>query len=616
MGMMSDADNVDVSNLEKVVKYICDRLLVLWKSCSRMKSTVINKHSKWLSVKESVNLPKASSFKENTSHDISDQPSSSGIAAAVGRPKKDFATCSKRSQRRRLAMLSQLDESAVSNLMETSDPGTNEIIPLDAVLSLITEAKLTKHQYLLIRNFINSRRNPILPSYNKILEAKQKCYPEDVRVTETTAEVELQSLLNHTAARIIESQREVLSAIPQESMGDVFLIGKWGFDGSTGHSEYKQNFASSDDVTDDGSLFVTSYVPLRLVSTDTSSEETILWKNPRPSSTRYCRPVRFQFIKETKDSTINELNYFQEKIDKLVPTKLSYGDNKEINVNHILQLTMVDGKICSAISSASSAKCYICGALPKDMNDIDSCIKRDIDKNRLEFGLSPLHSWIRFFEYFIHLSYKLQTQRWQARSEEDKELVKVTKKRIQDEFRQKLGLIVDKPRSGGSGTSNDGNTARKFFKNPVISAEITGIQQCLIERCGTILECMSSGYKINTAKFEEYALDTARRLVAEYPWYNLPSSVHKVLIHGAVVIDNALVSIGELSEEAAESTNKNIKSFRLKHTRKISRVTTNTDLMNRLLLNSDPLITSCRKLPRKKKSLLSSSVLSLLDTSN
>lgn len=124
------------------------------------------------------------------------------------------------------------------------------------------------------------------------------------------------------------------------------------------------------------------------------------------------------------------------------------------------------------------------------------------------------------------------------------------------------------------------------------------------------MECMSSGYNINTTKFDEYAIETARQLVTAHPWYPLPSSVHKVLLYGALVIENALVSIGELSEEAAESTNKNIKAFRLNHARKMSRIFTNTDLLNRLLLNSDPLITSKRQ---KKKTLLSINVINLLD---
>lgn len=137
-----------------------------------------------------------------------------------------------------------------------------------------------------------------------------------------------------------------MASIPYEPLGDVTLIGKWGFDGSSGHSEYKQCFPDS--TMEDGSLFVTSYVPLRLVSTSTTSEETILWKNPRPSSTRYCRPIRFQFAKETKDLAVQEEQYFKEKINNLKPTIYKLQD-REFQVNHSLQFTMVDGKICSAL---------------------------------------------------------------------------------------------------------------------------------------------------------------------------------------------------------------------------------------------------------------------------
>lgn len=246
------------------------------------------------------------------------------------------------------------------------------------------------------------------------------------------------------------------------------------------------------------------------------------------------------------------------------------------------------------------------------MNRIDDCLKKRVEETRYEFGLSPLHSWIRFFEYFIHLAYRLDFKKWQARTAQEKEALLHRKKFIQLELRSRLGLLIDKPRSGGSGNSNDGNTARKFFRNSNIVAEVTGLNRELIDKCHVILQCLASGYDIRKDAFQTFAINTARLLVREYPWFNMPPSVHKVLVHGSDVIDNALISIGELSEEAAESNNKNIKDFRRNYTRKISRTVTNTDLLHRLLLNSDPLITGIRKIPRQKKSSLPDSVKSLL----
>lgn len=113
---------------------------------------------------------------------------------------------------------------------------------------------------------------------------------------------------------------------------------------------------------------------------------------------------------------------------------------------------------------------FICGANPKEMNDLDKCLKKEGNKEYFEFGLSPLHAKIRFFEYFLHLSYKSVIKIWQARCPEKKLKVLDQKLKIQAAFREKMGIMVDKPRDGGRGSSNDGNVARKFFSNPKLAA--------------------------------------------------------------------------------------------------------------------------------------------------
>jgi hypothetical protein len=66
-----------------------------------------------------------------------------------------------------------------------------------------------------------------------------------------------------------------------------------GYDGTKGFQMYKQTkFGGSSDK----SMLVTSIVPLSLVN-DTSYKN--VWQNPVYSSTRYCRPIRIQYIKET-----------------------------------------------------------------------------------------------------------------------------------------------------------------------------------------------------------------------------------------------------------------------------------------------------------------------------
>jgi hypothetical protein len=117
----------------------------------------------------------------------------------------------------------------------------------------------------------------------------------------------MQAILDTTTSRIVKLQETVL----QQSINDIQLdsvecIYKWGFDGSSGQKEYKQKF--TDDNVCDSNLLMTSLVPIQLYGIQKNNDEKIIiWKNPCPSSTGFCRPVRFLFEKETQDTIKNKI---------------------------------------------------------------------------------------------------------------------------------------------------------------------------------------------------------------------------------------------------------------------------------------------------------------------
>jgi hypothetical protein len=83
--------------------------------------------------------------------------------------------------------------------------------------------------------------------------------------------------------------------------------------------------------------------------------------------------------------------------------------NSVVSVSHNVMLTVIDGKICNAVTSTTSAQvCYVCGAAPKQINRIDGIVKTDVDVTTYKFMLSTLDAWIRFFECLLHISYRLQ----------------------------------------------------------------------------------------------------------------------------------------------------------------------------------------------------------------
>ena len=91
--------------------------------------------------------------------------------------------------------------------------------------------------------------------------------------------------------------------------------------------------------------------------------------------------------------------------------------------------------------------------------------------------------------------------------------------------------------------------------------------------------------------------DYYRLYVQRYWWYPMTPTVHKVLIHGPTIASESFLPISLLSEEALEASNKNIRKYRKRFTRKFSRGKINEDIFLRLLLNSCPKLSSSR--PKK-----------------
>lgn len=519
---------------------------------------------------------------------------------------KEFTLCCEKTKKKRSMELMETEEVSADLIKYTAEElRKEEEGDIKAALAFFMDMKLSVYQWQKLKEY--HEKYNYFPSYRKLLEEKKKCYPEDVEVTEKSASVKLQSLLDHTANRILESQSiDHLQAYAEKEM---LLISKWGMDGSSGHSQYKQNF--TDNTATDSSLFSISMVPLVL-----SCNKEQVWENPTPSSTRYCRPIKFEYAKETGEYTKQQDDLMKEQINSIHETIINIS-GLQFKVEHKLEETMVDGKVCNSLSdNKSAATCYICHAKPSEMNQLDRIVKRTPNQEAYRFGLSTLHCRIRFMETLLNIAYQItvrkagETKRTKL-SEDEKIIRDQRKKEVQQNLKDQLQITVDVVKQG-SGTTNDGNTARKFFSDPEKTALATGVDTELIRRFSSILQAITSGYKIDCDKFSKYGKETAGLYVKKYSWHYMPPTVHKVLIHGAEIIRSFLVPIGQLSEEALEAGNKDFRNTRLYHARKTSRKDNCEDILHYLLANSDPAITSRRILKEKKHLELSEEAMNLL----
>ena len=125
----------------------------------------------------------------------------------------------------------------------------------------------------------------------------------------------------------------------------------------------------------------------------------------------------------------------------------------------------------------------------------------------------------------------------------------------------------------------------------------------VINRFKVILQVQSCGIANNADRFAEYCMEIAKLFVQLYPWFCMPTTVHKVLMHGAQIIESAVLPIGLFSEDAQKSRNKDSKKLRQNYSRKSSRQQTMEDVFHGLPVSSDPYISSLRKLPPKSINL-------------
>ena len=589
-----------------------------WENCHRIKNQFLMKNSTWH--EQSIFFSEI--------QNIWNTPSTSQLQTETSRPKKAFELLTNKSKKRRIQHLlenyskEELTFAAQNSLYQHGQRGAANILKevtttsfsskkattysslkntntcklsKEEALATYLDGGLTKCAYIAIQQRLRSKGSKMFPNYNKVLEAKSECYPKNLKVTEISAEVDLQNLIDHTINRLCLVQLEVLES-QINCLDFVEILIKWGCDGSSGFSQYKQRYVEQNcEEEDDSAVFVISLVPIQMTCLF-DNQQLVLWHNTTSSGTRFCRPIKILQKKESATLIKSETEKVEKEIAQLQPLKILIK-NKEVSITPKLVLTMVDGKICSSLKNVSPQKCYICGCSPKEMNSTELTKNINLDPSSYSFGISPLHAKIRIFECLLKISYRLEFKKWQARDKSDKEAA--NRKReiiVQQKFKSQLGLLVDVVKQG-FGTTNDGNTARRFFDNPKISAEITGLNEKLIHQFSVLLQTISCGFEVDINAFENFAKETLNNYLEHYSWYFMPVTMHKLLFHGAALIKHALVPIGQLSEEAQECRHKELKKFREKHSRKCSRKATMEDVFHHLLITSDPYINSFRKNP-------------------
>ena len=83
----------------------------------------------------------------------------------------------------------------------------------DKALFLITNARFTKYEYNVIKSNALEANCQLYLNYESVIEAKKHCCPDNIVITESSAEVPVQDLVNHTMKRFDISLNDLFSSV-------------------------------------------------------------------------------------------------------------------------------------------------------------------------------------------------------------------------------------------------------------------------------------------------------------------------------------------------------------------------------------------------------------------
>lgn len=126
---------------------------------------------------------------------------------------------------------------------------------------------------------------------------------------------------------------------------------------------------------------------------------------------------------------------------------------------HDFVLNVINGKVCNALIDTKSIK--ICYILFNELNTLQTNLSAKVPE--CIYSLSKLHRWISLLEFILNIPYRLEVKSNVIRTEIDKKVVSLQKKRTQ----KALNVDQLKPESR---YSKNRNTPRRFFKSWSIKA--------------------------------------------------------------------------------------------------------------------------------------------------
>ena len=418
----------------------------------------------------------------------------------------------------------------------------------------------------------------------------------------------------------------------------LFITSKFGLDGSGSH-QIRHQKADKEDVPgrDPVSFIGAFWCPLKLTSTD-----AVVWENPLPNSTLFCRPVSLMRGKEERENIDIHFKPILENIDSLETnsTPIITGD-VACDLAFSCEISMVDGKMVDILQGDSGSFCHYCDVTKETANNLEAiqigfpitktyeqvkerweklaagdiiyndparkgqCHEPMIKKDLRHFA--NLHAKLRSLDFCLKLLYHIesgQTHTWSESNPNVLQAVKLAKKQVREKISELCGLVLDTPTSNG-GNTNTGPTADRFFGVAereyicsVIQHEENRNNFSILLRFFNQMLKVAQRCDNNMIAIPEKVTQLGKALMVHiketFPFAVISPSVHQMAAHSGQLFElTEGKPIAIYAEQSGDAWNKYIRAYKSGPTaraRQLSIELNTRDIFTRMMLQSHPSI--------------------------
>ena len=535
-------------------------------------------------------------------------------------------------------LLNMINQRCQIKWRKASTAGDKYNVPVPDACAMMYNLNLSTNQYQELRLFLMKFKFEIPP--RNLNDVYKKSLLPNITSDTIKTECHIKELVTNTVSSLLVACNW---EDPSPTPSTLSITSKFGLDGSGSHNIRHQK-ANEEDVPGTTSI---SYIGAFWCPLMLKVKDEVVWDNPLPNSTLYCRPVCLMHGKEERKNIEEHFKPIMDNITSLEEesTPLIRGTIAH-DLDVTCEISMVDGKMIDLIHGDSGSFCHYCDVTRDEANNMElikmgfpltktyqqvqerwdklasgemaysnperkgQCHEPMVKKDLRHFA--NLHSKLRSLDFCLKLLYHLesgQTHTWSESNARVLQAVTLAKKQIREKISELCGLVLDMPTANG-GNTNSGPTADRFFEvkdrvkicsviRKTKDRENFNILLGFFNKLLSVTQRCDSNMIAIPDRVTQLGTALMVHIKEAFPFAMITPSVHQMAAHSGQLFElTEGKSIAVYAEQGSEAWNKYIRAYKSgpsARARQCSVENNTRDIFTRMMLQTHPLIATKKR---------------------